>query len=86
MNNNKASLATLVEDLEIQCENLAEENASFANYLEYHGYSQCEVDNIAQGWHGSVSDRLEDAEELKAEVKDLKFRLNTIANYTVMEN
>ena len=34
MNNNKASLATLVEDLEIQCENLAEENASFANYLE----------------------------------------------------
>jgi len=33
-----------------------------------------------------VSDRLEDAEELKAEVKDLKFRLNTIANYTVMEN
>ena len=86
MNNNKASLATLVEDLEIQCENLAEENASFANYLEYHGYSQCEIDNIAQGWHGSVSDRLEDAEELKAEIKDLKFRLNTIANYTVMEN
>jgi hypothetical protein len=67
-------------------EMLAEENASFVNYLEYHGYSQCEVDNIAQGWHGSVSDRLEDAEELKAEVKDLKFRLNTIANYTVMEN
>jgi hypothetical protein len=86
MNNNKASLATLVEDLEIQCENLAEENASFANYLEYHGYSQCEIDNIAQGWHGSVSDRFEDAEELKAEIKDLKFRLNTIANYTVMEN
>ena len=86
MNTHDTKLSTQVADLEIQCENLAEENASFANYLEYHGYSQCEIDNIAQGWHGSVSDRLEDAEELKAEVKDLKFRLNTIANYTVMEN
>jgi hypothetical protein len=75
-----------VLELAAERDMLAEENASFANYLEYHGYSQCEVDNIAQGWHGSVSDRLEDAEELKAEVKDLKFRLNTIANYTVMEN
>ena len=86
MNKQHTKLATLVEDLEIQRDSLAEENASFANYLEYHGYSQCEIDNIAQGWHGSVSDRLEDAEELKAEIKDLKFRLNTIANYTVMEN
>ena len=86
MNTHDTKLSTQVADLEIQCENLAEENASFANYLEYHGYSQCEIDNIAQGWHGSVSDRLEDAEELKAEIKDLKFRLNTIANYTVMEN
>ena len=75
-----------VLELAAERDMLAEENASFANYLEYHGYSQCEVDNIAQGWHGSVSDRLEDAEELKAEVKDLKFRLNAIANYTVMEN
>jgi len=86
MNTHDTKLSTQVADLEIQCENLAEENASFANYLEYHGYSQCEIDNIAQGWHGSVSDRLEDAEELKAEVKDLRFRLRKIANYTVMEN
>ena len=74
------------EQLREESENLAEENSSFANYLEYHGYSQCEIDNIAQGWHGSVSDRLEDAEELKAEVKALRFRLRKIANYTVMEN
>ena len=86
MNTHDTKLSTQVADLEIQCENLAEENASFANYLEYHGYSQCEIDNIAQGWHGSVSDRLEDAEELKAEVKALRFRLRKIANYTVMEN
>jgi len=75
-----------VLELAAERDMLAEENASFANYLEYHGYSQCEVDNIAQGWHGSVSDRLEDAEELKAEVKALRFRLRKIANYTVMEN
>ena len=86
MNKQHTKLATLVEDLEVQRDFLAEENSSFANYLEYHGYSQCEIDNIAQGWHGSVSDRLEDAEELKAEIKDLKFRLRKIANYTVMEN
>ncbi len=86
MNKQHTKLATLVEDLEVQRDFLAEENASFANYLEYHGYSQCEVDNIAQGWHGSVSDRLEDAEELKAEIKNLKSRLNIIANYTVLEN
>jgi hypothetical protein len=76
MNNNKASLATLVEDLEIQCENLAEENASFANYLEYHGYSQSEIDNIAGGWY---TYRTTDLDKDKR-IKELERKLMTIMN------
>jgi hypothetical protein len=36
--------------LQIEVDNLAEENGHFANFLEGHDYSPCEVDNIAGGW------------------------------------
>ena len=39
-----------VEKVATERDNLAEENANFANYLEAHEYSPCEIDNIAGGW------------------------------------
>ncbi len=63
----KPSLATLVEDLEVQNDYLADENASLAEYLKKIGYSQYEIDNIAQGNNSSVPNRL-DIKRLKDEI------------------
>ena len=49
-------LSTRVEDLEVERDNLSEENANFANFLEDKGYSEMEVDNIAGGF-GDGRDR-----------------------------
>jgi hypothetical protein len=85
MNKQHTKLATLVEDLEVQRDFLAEENASFANYLEDSGYSQNEIDLIAQGWHGSVKERLVEnsrlvlrIRELEKSLKDRESRLDSI--------
>jgi predicted RNase H-like nuclease (RuvC/YqgF family) len=78
MNKQHTRLATLVEDLEVQRDFLAEENASFANYLEDSGYSQNEIDLIAQGWHGSVKERLVENSRLTTVISDLQEEIEII--------
>jgi len=39
-----------VEKVATERNNLAEENENFANYLENHEFTPCEIDNIAGGW------------------------------------
>jgi len=85
MNKQHTKLATLVEDLEVQKDFLAEENASFANYLGDCGYTKADIDLIAQGWHGSIEQRLVENERqeirikyLEESLKDREKRLNSI--------
>ena len=57
----------LVEDLKVQKDYLADENTSLSEYLKKIGYSQYEIDNIAQGNNSSVPNRL-DIKRLKDEI------------------
>ena len=75
MNKQHTKLATLVEDLEVQKDFLAEENASFANYLGDCGYTKADIDLIAQGWHGSIEQRLVENERQEIRIKDLEASL-----------
>ncbi len=43
-------LEFILEGLQIEVDNLAEENKNFAEHLEFNNYSPCEIDNIAKGW------------------------------------
>jgi len=61
----KPSLAALVEDLEVQNDYLAEENASLAEHLDKIGYSWGEIDTIAQGGNSSVPKTNDRSDELK---------------------
>jgi len=78
MNKQHTKLATLVEELEVQRDFLADENESFANYLEDSGYSQCEIDNIAKGWHGSVEERLVENSRLTTVISDLQEEIEIV--------
>ena len=61
----KPSLATLVMDLEVQNDYLAEENAALAEHLDKIGYSWGEIDTIAQGGNSSVPKTNDHSDELK---------------------
>ena len=50
-------LEFILEGLQIEVDNLAEENGNFANFLEGLDYTPCEIDNIAGGW--TVAKRVE---------------------------
>jgi len=71
MEQTKAQLQKTVEKLKLQNGILAEENASFDNFLEDKGYSQCEIHNISEGKHGLVPNRLD--------ISDLKDELHMLA-------
>jgi hypothetical protein len=58
-----------LKGLQIEVDNLAIENEYFANFLEGHDYSPCEVDNIAGGWAIPESIEMSDIDKAIAYLK-----------------
>ena len=63
-------LEFILEGLQIEVDNLAEENGHFANFLEGIGYTPCEIDNIAGGWTVTKDVEMSDADKAIAYYTD----------------